>query len=126
VFVLPLAILLSVLRIGIFKVFFIEKHVDILNVYTINVITLSKPCTQILTRAISNIVKLYAWQVLSIKVMTSNICWILLGKIPILRTDNKMAKGRTNTDLYSIAQKTNDRATRTLLKSYEGELRCCG
>jgi hypothetical protein len=39
-------------------------------------------------------------------------------KIPILRTDNKMAKGRTNTDLYSIAQKTNDRATRTLLKSY--------
>jgi hypothetical protein len=47
-------------------------------------------------------------------------------KIPILRTDNKMAKGRTNTDLYSITQKTNDRATRTLLKSYEGELRCCG
>jgi hypothetical protein len=23
-------------------------------------------------------------------------------KIPILRTDNKMAKGKTNTDLYSI------------------------
>jgi hypothetical protein len=47
-------------------------------------------------------------------------------KIPILRTDNKMAKGRTNTDLYSITQKTKDRATRTLLKSYEGELMCCG
>ena len=47
-------------------------------------------------------------------------------KIPILRTDNKMAKGKTNTDLYSITQKTNDRATRTLLKGYEGELRCSG
>ena len=47
-------------------------------------------------------------------------------KIPILKTDNKMAKGRTNTDLYSITQKTNDRATRTLLKSYEAELRCSG
>ena len=56
---LPWAILLFVLRIGIFKVSFIEQQVDIFNVYTINLITLSKPCTQILTRAISNIVKLY-------------------------------------------------------------------
>ena len=78
VFVFPLAILLSVLRTGIFKVFFIEKQVDILNVYTINVITLSKPCTQILTRAISNIVKLYACQVLSTKVITNNGCWIFM------------------------------------------------
>ena len=42
-------------------------------------ITLSKPCTQILTRAINNIVKLYAWQVFSIKVFTSYRCWIFLG-----------------------------------------------
>ena len=68
-----------VLRIGIFNVSFIEQRVDIFNVYTINVITLSKPCAQILTRAISNIVKFYAWQVFSIKVITSNMCWILLG-----------------------------------------------
>jgi hypothetical protein len=50
---------------------FIEKRVDIFNVYTINLITLSKPSTQILTRANSNIVKLYFMQVFSMKVFTS-------------------------------------------------------
>ena len=50
---------------------FIEKRVDIFNVYTINLITLSKPSTQILTTAISNIVKWYFMQVFSMKVFTS-------------------------------------------------------
>jgi hypothetical protein len=46
-----LAILLSVLRItasdyffGIFRLFFIEKQVDVFNVYAINLIILSKVC----------------------------------------------------------------------------------
>jgi hypothetical protein len=79
---LLLAIVLSVLRItasdyffGILKLFFIEKRVDMFNVYAINVIALSKPRTQILTRAISNIVKLYVWQLFSIKVITGYSCW---------------------------------------------------
>ena len=79
---LLLAIVLSVLRItasdyffGILKLFFIEKRVDIFNVYAINLIALSKQSTQILTRAISNIVKLYVWQLFSIKVITGYSCW---------------------------------------------------
>ena len=53
-----LTIVLSVLRfmasgyfVGIFNLFFMEKMVDIFNVHAINLITLSKPSTQILTRA---------------------------------------------------------------------------
>ena len=40
----------------------------------INLIALSKPSTQILTKAISSIVKLNVRQVISIKVITSYIC----------------------------------------------------
>jgi len=75
------AIVLSVLRItvsdyffGIFKLFFREKRVDIVHPCAINLITLSKRSTQILTKAISNIVKLYVRQVFSIKVITSYRC----------------------------------------------------
>ena len=60
-----LSIVLFVLRLassdyffGIFKLFFIEKRVDIFNVFAINLITLSKRSTQILTKATSDIAKL--------------------------------------------------------------------
>ena len=60
-----LAIVLSLLRITAsdyffrtFKLFFIDKRVDIFIVYTIHLITLSKTSTQILTNATSNIVGL--------------------------------------------------------------------
>ena len=76
-----LSIVLSVIRLttsdylfGIFKLFIIEKRVDIVHACVINLITLSKPSTQILTKAISNIVKLYVMQVFSINVIASNIC----------------------------------------------------
>jgi hypothetical protein len=76
-----LSIVLSVIRLttsdylfGIFKLFFIEKRVDIFHACVINLITLSKPSTQILTKAISNIVKLYVMQVFSIKVIASYRC----------------------------------------------------
>ena len=45
---------------------------------------------------------------------------------PNSKDRQQMAKRRTNTDLSSITQKTKDRATRTLLKRYEGELRFSG
>ena len=44
------------------------------NGYTKYLITLSKPSTQILTRAINNIGKLYVRQVFSIKVITGYRC----------------------------------------------------
>jgi hypothetical protein len=60
-----LAIVLSVLRsmasgyfVGIVNLFFIDKMVDIFNVHAINLITLSKPSTQILTRATNKIMLL--------------------------------------------------------------------
>jgi hypothetical protein len=76
-----LAIVLYVLRItasdyffGIFKLFFIEKRVDIFHACAINLTTLSKRSTQILTKAIRKIVKLNAKQVFYIKVIASYIC----------------------------------------------------
>ena len=60
-----LAMLLSVLRfmasgyfVGIFNRFCMDKMIDIVNVHAINLITLSKPSTQILTRATNKIILL--------------------------------------------------------------------
>ena len=79
--IFPFAIALFVFRptasdyfFGNFKLLFRENRVDIFNVCAINLITLSKPSTQILTKAISNIVKLYIRQVFAIKVVTSYRC----------------------------------------------------
>jgi hypothetical protein len=60
-----LAMVLSVLRfmasgyfVGIFILFCMDKMIDIFNVHAINLITLSKPSTQILTRATNKIILL--------------------------------------------------------------------
>ena len=60
-----LAMVLSVLRfmasgyfVGIFNLFCMDKMIDIFNVHAINLITLSKPSTQILTRATNKIILL--------------------------------------------------------------------
>jgi hypothetical protein len=60
-----LTMVLSVLRfmasgyfVGIFNLFCMDKMIDIVNVHAINLITLSKPSTQILTRATNKIILL--------------------------------------------------------------------
>jgi len=86
-----LAIVLSVLRfmasgyfVGIFNLFFMDKMVDIFNVHAIDLITLSKPSTQILTRATTKIIccKLDSFLPLkSLQVMDVEKIWLTVSHL---------------------------------------------